>query len=552
MMMHRLVFGILALLSVALIDCGSSKTKNHLSDASVQDALPDSATDASVDGGDSDGDGISDIDEGQQSNRDTDGDGTPDYLDLDSDGDCRSDEDEAQTASPVDSDNDGKADYLDLDSDNDGLSDGDEDKDCDGVKDAGETSARLADTDSDGASDLIEVTVSTDPNDASDNPNANGDLVFVMQPSTAPQPEDETLAFEPKLQAVDMYVLLDRSGSMATEIASIRDNLATVVNNLSCPPVGIGDPADCIPDLWAGAGSIGYSGSGGLPYENHVDLQVSPSFSSIPTTEPGGCCSETLTFGVWAAVTGSGSAQSVCTLDSVAARASCAASPASTSGFIGYGYPCFREGALPVVLLATDEAPLSSADTYECPAWPVVSNELNNRGAKLVGIVGSGASADVTSDLQTMATATGAVDSTQNNAPLVFDGASSNAANAIESGLRALISATPLSLNIEFLDDQSDAVDTEFSFVDHIETLQLGSAECSDNLTDVDSNADGFQDQYVNIVPETPLCWKLVVKNNTTVPATNTAQLFTAKLSVIADSITEVSTRSLYFIVPPN
>jgi hypothetical protein len=72
---------------------------------------------------DSDGDGISDEDEGanEKPPRDTDHDGTPDYLDQDSDGDGIPDSVEARNGGacnpPVDSDGDGKPDFRDLDSD---------------------------------------------------------------------------------------------------------------------------------------------------------------------------------------------------------------------------------------------------------------------------------------------------------------------------------------------------------------------------------------------------------------------------------------------------
>jgi len=65
---------------------------------------------------DTDGDGINNGIEGYG---DTDGDGTPDYLDLDSDNDGIPDSNEGA----IDSDGDGVDDYLDLDSDNDGLYD---------------------------------------------------------------------------------------------------------------------------------------------------------------------------------------------------------------------------------------------------------------------------------------------------------------------------------------------------------------------------------------------------------------------------------------------
>ncbi len=69
---------------------------------------------------DTDGDGISDADEGAPS-RDTDHDGIPDYQDPDSDNDGIPDIVEGRTGGacfpPVDSDGDGKPDYVDLDSD---------------------------------------------------------------------------------------------------------------------------------------------------------------------------------------------------------------------------------------------------------------------------------------------------------------------------------------------------------------------------------------------------------------------------------------------------
>src|SRR6185503_229792 len=136
-------------------------------------------------------------------------------------------------------------------------------------------------------------------------PQASGDFVFV-EPYMKPQsPLDDDLDFSTKLQAVDLYVLLDRSGSMSAEITTVKNNLASVVANLKCPP---NVTTNCIPDLWAGAGTIGYSGSGIEAYRNYVDIQPNPSFAGVPTTEPGGCCAEPLTFGAWSSVTGGGGA----------------------------------------------------------------------------------------------------------------------------------------------------------------------------------------------------------------------------------------------------
>jgi hypothetical protein len=88
---------------------------------------------------------------------DTDGDGIPDWLDLDSDGDGIPDSIEkgSDGTNPVDTDGDGTPDYLDLDSDGDGIPDtveGDADPDVD----------MITDTDKNGIPDVLEDYVPTD------------------------------------------------------------------------------------------------------------------------------------------------------------------------------------------------------------------------------------------------------------------------------------------------------------------------------------------------------------------------------------------------------
>ncbi|MBW2261334.1 MAG: hypothetical protein JRG91_05105 [Deltaproteobacteria bacterium] len=137
----------------------------------------DAGTDADgAEWADSDGDTISNGDEGYAFGRDTDGDTIPDYLDDDSDGDGWSDEDEAGDddlrTEPRDSDFDGTPDYRDTDSDGNGIDDRDEtdgdtdgdgtldvfdlDDDGDGCIDPREGSADGTDTDGDGTPDYMD------------------------------------------------------------------------------------------------------------------------------------------------------------------------------------------------------------------------------------------------------------------------------------------------------------------------------------------------------------------------------------------------------------
>jgi hypothetical protein len=138
---------------------------------------PDGGRDAGGETGDADGDTISDVDEGRRDERDSDGDGTPDYLDEDSDGDGIPDAieagDDRLDTPPRDSDSDGTADYLDDDSDDNGILDRDErvgdidgdridnfadlDDDNDTLRDVQELAGMVAapvDTDGDGFADF--------------------------------------------------------------------------------------------------------------------------------------------------------------------------------------------------------------------------------------------------------------------------------------------------------------------------------------------------------------------------------------------------------------
>jgi len=100
---------------------------------------------------------------------DLDGDGIPNYLDEDSDGDTLTDFYKSGGAAgasvvPVDSDNDGLADYLDTDSDNDGVPDSEELLGESTNPSAGQNT----DSDLDGLPDVYELQFALDSNDPSD------------------------------------------------------------------------------------------------------------------------------------------------------------------------------------------------------------------------------------------------------------------------------------------------------------------------------------------------------------------------------------------------
>lgn len=143
------------LLIALCVACSSSGSKDSLTD-------------------DLDGDGLSNGDEGKSSNRDTDGDGIPDYRDLDADGDGIADSVEiGDPKAPRDTDSDGTPDYMDVDADGDLVSDSNE---------LGVT-FEIVDTDGDGTPDYLDLDSDGDsiPDGIEQNFDANRDGIGNFQ-----------------------------------------------------------------------------------------------------------------------------------------------------------------------------------------------------------------------------------------------------------------------------------------------------------------------------------------------------------------------------------
>jgi len=143
-------------------DDDSNIPDKELSDEGTEDDAEENDTDYQIDPNkDSDGDGIPDyVEKPNGIEVDTDEDGFPDYLDPDSDDDGIPDLAECPELTCADSDDDGTPDYRDTDSDDDGISDSVEagvdpqnpvDTDDDGIFDY-----RDIDSDNDGIPDIYE------------------------------------------------------------------------------------------------------------------------------------------------------------------------------------------------------------------------------------------------------------------------------------------------------------------------------------------------------------------------------------------------------------
>ncbi|AKT37394.1 hypothetical protein [Chondromyces crocatus] len=331
---------------------------------------------------DTDGDFVSDLLELAPST-DTDDDGTPDYTDLDSDGDGVPDAEEAANpllpiASPgrtrttfcdplADTDGDGIPDLRDLDSDNDGVPDAEEAKVGDG------RCRVLVDCDGDGVIDLIELAAGTDPTNPASVPQDPG-LYFVLPYEGGEQTRD--FSFATGIERADIYFLVDTTNTMGPAIDDLKQSLSNEVlpallnGNPSAVP-----PIPPISDAWIGVGAFGdvpwapYGQPGdtvyrhrftlnGQPVTGHVAAPVlnggayqpPPNVTSILaslTASGGGDAPEAATQALWMAATNQ-------PYNLTGGGIWNAETPYACADLAMRGAPCFRPGALPIFVLVTD------------------------------------------------------------------------------------------------------------------------------------------------------------------------------------------------------
>lgn len=206
-----------------------------------------------------------------------------------------------------------------------------------------------------------------------------------------------------QIRTADVYFLMDTTGSMGGELARLRADLTTGSFAPGCGDGIIGAIRCTIPDAWFGVGYHDdypfrpYGGAGiDDVYRNVLDIQASvPAAQAAVNTLAihwGSDGPESQTQALWAIATGN-SIESY-----LPARAGCTAGR--------WGYPCFRAGTIPIVVLITD-APFHngpgdanpyclgcSSTALPLPApTPVAGNERMDASA----YPGGGAAIDITS-----------------------------------------------------------------------------------------------------------------------------------------------------------
>ncbi|MBN1771399.1 MAG: hypothetical protein JXB32_09070, partial [Deltaproteobacteria bacterium] len=401
---------------------------------------------------DTDGDTIADA---YESTTDSDGDTVPNHLDDDSDGDTISDRDEAGTSGdycrqPADTDTDSVPDFLDQDSDNDGLTDAEE-------RERWGSDPRNADTDGDTITDLGEVAYGSSPTDPGST--VDPDDFFVILPYEEPE-QVRPLTFGTNLQVADVYFLMDSTGSMSGSIENVVGSLsATIVPGLRA----------AIPDVQMGVGAFNdfpsgsYGDGADQPYWH--DQDITPDDGRVQTalngvlSRPRGSGSdgpESYVPALWMTATGRGTTVGGASIPDK----TCPVTPDEPG--TRRGYPCFRPGALPIVVQVGD-APWHNGPALEYPYSFATSQYADAMGAMLdigaryIGVYVQRWTTEGLTAMQAMASDTGTVDAS--GSPLVAISADGTVSTSIVGMIQTLASFTPQDVSTTTEDDATDLYD---------------------------------------------------------------------------------------------
>ncbi len=503
---------------------------------------------------DSDGDGM--YDDFETSN-DFDGDGIPNYQDTDSDGDGFTDAEEHGTddgCSARDQDGDGHFDYLDLDRDGDGLSDAEE-------RDRYFTDPSNPDSDGDGFTDLAEVATGRDPNDPTSR--IPDDAYYVVLPYGG-SPVERDLVFGTTVRKADVFFMVDSTGSMGGEIGNLVSGLDSMVTQMraSLTDVGVGfgqfagfGGLDCTTVLGIPACADGPEGD--LPFElvqtiTTDDAVMRSAVSRLEARNNSGGGTASSAEALYQAATGEGIAPwvppQVCDSipDEVGRRT---------------GYPCFRPGALPIMVVMTDTAskngpPPSSAydpslfsmgvpHTYE-----QTLDALERLGARVIGIISGAEAGDPTAQFSTWAQQTGTTDAT--GAPIRFTISSDGTGlgSSVIDAIRTLAEETPqhISAIVRDGDDRPDGIGPVDAgmFIKAITPVTLFDGAVAHPCPDA-TRCD--HRNFFDVTPGNRVTFKIRFMNDFQEPRSH-AQVFLATIVVLGNGVAELDAREVIIVVP--
>jgi hypothetical protein len=251
---------------------------------------------------------------------------------------------------------------------------------------------------------------------------------------------------------------------------------------------------------------------------------------------------ESHVIGLWCTATGSGFTD----CSSSVPPQSCPAIPDEMSPRVGY--PCFRPGALPIIVNVSDadwHNDQTGGYPYDCTSTNFDSalTALLSIGARHIGVQVSTWATSGLASMQEMSTATGSVDAM--GAPLVEQTDSGTVSTAIVDMIATLATATPQDVNAIPEDVVPDPPGEEYdarAFVKDI-TPVSGFPTSPEGFVSMDET------YFYGVVPGTQVTFEIDFYNNTVEPV-DTALVFKAHIVVMGNDVTRLDERLVIIIVP--
>lgn len=550
---------------------------------------------------DSDGDSILDAHEGRL---DPDGDGQPNFRDLDSDEDGTPDSVEAGDGDPMTPPTacaneidpvtgmvggDGYPDYADFDSDNDGFGDQQEravgtdpcdiDSDDDGQDDLAEGSYVLV--------NCPDGTSGTDCDCATSAGCAIPETHFYVVLPYGEAPQTRLLDFGTTIRVADIFFVTDTTGSMGGVLERVKQTVATPGTGL------IARIVETIPDAWFGGGQhddMPFGGYGSSPDEPLIlaigmtppsmAAAVQTAFNAI-ALHGGNDGPESQTEALYQIMTGVGGMWTY----SGGGGWGGGSGTYELERYVGrcldtgWGAPCFREAALPVVVHFSDicshngpPGEDSSCDDYvgispEPATWNDAMREMVTRGARYVGINSSGSScAGLVGPsgfspcyfMKRTAEETGSIDLDGN--PLVYDLPSSGGsdlvfADTVVGAIETIATRVPLDVDTALRDGPGDDGVDATRFIKRRQPACIGAASgetcwvAPAGVTHEDAVAAYDQSTFFGVVPGTRVTFRITFQNDFRIGG-QSATVYVAFIDVRGGGSSVLDTRQVYIVVP--
>ncbi|NMC71247.1 MAG: VWA domain-containing protein, partial [Myxococcales bacterium] len=395
------------------------------------------------------------------------------------------------------------------------------------------------DTDDDGWDDLAEWAHPTaDPLDPSSG--IPPDDYYLVLPPHGPV-EERDLLFGTNIQVADVFFLVDTTGSMYGEIDNIKANLSSLI---------IPEIRRRIPDAWFGVGwfadfPTGSYGSGDdrafelLQTMTDDTATAQTAVNALPRRS-GADGPESQVEALYQTMTGEGLGSWVPMYGAPDCR----------------GAPCFREGALPIVLLFTD-APFHNGPTGGEPysgitptphQWADAVRVVNGAHGKVLGMSSGDAYYGGWDDLVATAEATGAVDF--DGQPLVWDIGSDGArlGTSVVDGIEMLATRVPFDVDTVTEADPAYPLGVDTRCFIH----RIIPQEWYEPPGMTHEQAVAFMDEstFYQVLPGTNVEFLVEFQNNGCFDGDDYARIFRATIVVQGDHVTRLDERVVLIIVP--